>query len=101
MSDSGEKLAGHPPAVKAGGMRVASKHRHQEQDADAYDQKYIDSLPESTLPTPVIISGGTPPKVEKEYSTQAARSYQNKPLPQHSKHTSGQKKAVHIQQPKK
>ena len=33
-------------SVKAGGMRVASKHRHQEQDADAYDQKYIDSLPE-------------------------------------------------------
>ena len=32
--------------VKVGGMRVASKPKHHEQDADAYDEKYEESLPE-------------------------------------------------------
>lgn len=32
--------------VKAGGMRVVTKHKHEETDPDAYDQKYVDSLPE-------------------------------------------------------
>ena len=63
-----ELKAGHPPAgivlyiiyynylcvcvqfiissliVKAGGMRVVTKHRHKEPDADAYDDKYKDSV---------------------------------------------------------
>ena len=30
--------------VKAGGMRVVTKHRHKEPDADAYDDKYKDSV---------------------------------------------------------
>ena len=35
--------------VKAGGMRVVTKHKPQEKpDADAFDQKYIDQLPEQT-----------------------------------------------------
>ena len=36
-------------AVKAGGMRVVSKHKHDDTDADAYDQKYVDALPEPML----------------------------------------------------
>ena len=34
------------PSVKAGGKRVATKHKHEETDPDAYDQKYVDALPE-------------------------------------------------------
>ena len=34
------------PSVKAGGKRVVTKHKHEEPDSDAYDQKYVDSLPE-------------------------------------------------------
>ena len=34
------------PLAKAGGMRVVTKHKHNEQDSDAYDQKYMDQLPE-------------------------------------------------------
>lgn len=30
--------------VKAGGMRVVTKHRHKDQDSDAYDEKYKDSV---------------------------------------------------------
>lgn len=33
-------------SVKAGGKRVATKHKHEETDPDAYDQKYVDALPE-------------------------------------------------------
>ena len=33
-------------AVKAGGKRVVTKHKHEEADPDAYDQKYVDALPE-------------------------------------------------------
>lgn len=33
--------------VKAGGKRVVTKHKpHEKPDADAFDQKYIDQLPE-------------------------------------------------------
>lgn len=68
-SENDEVVAGHPPAgehfeeffplkyiivhghfvfipVKVGGMRVASRPKHHEQDADAYDEKYEESLPE-------------------------------------------------------
>lgn len=33
-------------AVKAGGMRVVTKHKPEGADPDAYDQKYVDALPE-------------------------------------------------------
>ena len=33
--------------VKAGGKRIVSKSRPQEPDADAYDEKYLDQLPEA------------------------------------------------------
>ena len=65
MAEQKQELkAGHPPAgsllvhiicmyvwqfplaVKAGGMRVVTKHKHDDADADAYDQKYVDALPE-------------------------------------------------------
>jgi hypothetical protein len=81
-------------------MRIASKNRpHHEQDADAYDQKYIDSLPETNLP-PTVVIPGTPPKLEKEYPAEAVKKYQDKPIPQHSKHAGGAPKQ-HIQQPRK
>ena len=32
--------------VKAGGKRVVTKHKHDDSDPDAYDQKYVDALPE-------------------------------------------------------
>ena len=36
-------------AVKAGGMRVVSKHKTTDKpDSDAYDQKYIDQLPQNS-----------------------------------------------------
>ena len=44
--ESASVYAAKFPAVKAGGMRVVSKHKHDDTDADAYDQKYVDSLPE-------------------------------------------------------
>ena len=30
--------------MKAGGMRVVTKHRHKDHDSDAYDEKYQDSV---------------------------------------------------------
>ncbi len=37
----------HTHTVKAGGKRVVTKHKpHEKPDDDAYDQKYIDQLPE-------------------------------------------------------
>ena len=37
----------HTHTVKAGGKRVVTKHKpHDKPDDDAYDQKYIDQLPE-------------------------------------------------------
>lgn len=60
MSEGQQELkAGHPPAgmyiadgtiylslviVKAGGMRVVTKHKHKENDPDAYSEKYKDTV---------------------------------------------------------
>lgn len=31
-------------SVKAGGMRIVTKHRAKDQDSDAYDEKYKDTV---------------------------------------------------------
>ena len=84
-------------------MRVVTKHKHNEQDSDAYDQKYMDQLPESNLPAPVPVAGTlvSPLKVEKEYPAEAVKQYHNKPMPKHDKHVVGGPPKQHIQQPRK
>ncbi|XP_003384681.1 PREDICTED: death-associated protein 1-like [Amphimedon queenslandica] len=106
MSEGPELKAGHPPAVKAGGMRIVTKHKHKEQDSDAYDEKYKDTV------NPM---GGTPVKVDmkqdvavaglssidtpQSHST-AIKSFHEKPKPTHEKYHAPPKQ-MQINQPRK
>lgn len=108
MSDKGEHelKAGHAPAVKAGGKRIVSKSRPQEPDADAYDEKYLEQLPE----TPSLMIGqsnvGAVATVEN-FQTDSIKEVRrtqphNKPLPQHDKHVHApSNRPMHINQPRK
>lgn len=88
-SENDEVVAGHPPAVKVGGMRVASRPKHHEQDADAYDEKYEESLPEPTnavhVAAPVAISGA-PVKGNSDFPVEALKHVYDKPHPTREKH---------------
>ncbi|XP_065888780.1 death-associated protein 1-like [Dysidea avara] len=102
--DDRELKAGHAPAVKAGGKRIVSKGRPQEQDADAYDEKYLEQLPEtpslmigqSSVGAVTTVDSYPADSIKEVKRTQA----HNKPLPQHDKHLPV-KKPVQINQPRK
>lgn len=101
MSESALK-AGHPPAVKAGGMRVVTKHKHEETDEDAYDQKYVDALPEQQVPVESLnVISGAVAKGNADFPTEAARVALQKPQPSKEKPHSPSKKQIRINQPRK
>ena len=102
-SEPTELKAGHPPAVKAGGKRVVTKHRHEEPDSDAYDQKYVDSLPEPPNQHILMSAAAAFPKVHTESSNEAVRVAHSKPVPTTEKaHSpSKMKQNIRINQPRK
>lgn len=100
-SEPTELKAGHPPAVKAGGKRVVTKHKHEEPDSDAYDQKYIDSLPEPANQHILVSAAAAIPKVHPESSNEAVRVAHTKPTPTVEKTHSPTKMKQKINQPRK
>lgn len=44
-----------PVSVKAGGMRVVTKHRHKDHDSDAYDEKYSDTVNAMAPPVKYVL----------------------------------------------
>ena len=105
-----ELKAGHPPAVKAGGMRVVTKHRHKEPDADAYDDKYKDSVNPMGPPIKVDIqphvslSGGLSEQDMRQQKPESIKVYHEKPHPSHEKHSPQKhhhQQNFQIQQPKR
>jgi hypothetical protein len=105
-SEKQELKAGHPPAVKAGGMRVVTKHKHKDQDPDAYDNKYRDSVNPIGGPNKIDIkqdvslSGGVVANDTAQHQTAAVRLYHDKPQPTHEK-THAPPKQMNITQPRR
>ncbi|XP_034427519.1 death-associated protein 1 [Hippoglossus hippoglossus] len=96
-----ETKGGHPPAVKAGGMRIVQKHQTaavpeplpKEED----DEEYVSSSPPKA---PVIVSGVVT-KGDKDFTPVAAQVAHQKPQPGVPKLPSVQQFNQHIHQPRK
>ncbi|XP_028623527.1 death-associated protein 1 [Grammomys surdaster] len=93
-----ETKAGHPPAVKAGGMRIVQKHPHTgdgKEEKDKDDQEWETVSP----PKPTVFISGVIARGDKDFPPEAAQVAHQKPHASIDKHVSP--RTQHIQQPRK
>ncbi|KAK7591238.1 hypothetical protein V9T40_002851 [Parthenolecanium corni] len=97
-SKEGELKAGHPPAVKAGKMRITQhKSCHDTTNTTTPDDASI--LKVSTSPPNTSIVSGAPVHGHSDYPAEAVQKFHDKPLPTHDQR--GHCVRTNIQQPKK
>ncbi|KAM9774834.1 death-associated protein 1 [Syngnathus acus] len=96
-----ETRGGHPPAVKAGGMRIVQKHQAtpvpEPPPKDDDEEQYVSSSPPKA---PVIVSGVVT-KGDKDFTPAAAQVAHQKPQPGIPKLPPSQHINQHIHQPRK
>ncbi|XP_077347981.1 death-associated protein 1 [Lithobates pipiens] len=95
--------AGHPPAVKAGGMRIVQKHPHttqpevkeeKDEEAEQWESGIVQPKP------PLIISGAVA-RGDKDFPPAAAQVAHQKPHPSVEKLPAAHHVNQHIHQPRK
>ncbi|XP_032222388.1 death-associated protein 1 [Nematostella vectensis] len=103
-----ELKAGHPPAAKAGGMRVASKHHHSSQPPAAATPE--EKAEEEEFAEPIerdqskLVVSGVVTKGNADFPPAAVKVAHEKPQPQHDKRPPGggaKSAQMHIHQPRK
>lgn len=98
--EKAETRAGHPPAVKAGGMRIVQKHPHNsdaKEEKDKDDQDWETSSP----PKPTVFISGVIARGDKDFPPAAAQVAHQKPHPSVEKLPHPQHVKQHIHQPRK
>ncbi|XP_067869778.1 death-associated protein 1 homolog isoform X2 [Heterodontus francisci] len=76
-----EMKAGHPAAVRAGGMRIVQKH-HNSGDAQSQEkEKGSKDFESSSPPKQTIIISGAVTRGDKDFPPAAAQVAHNKPQP--------------------
>ncbi|KAM9839782.1 death-associated protein 1 homolog [Aulostomus maculatus] len=101
--DKVETKGGHPPAVKAGGMRIVQKHQPAapaaapEPQQKEEEEEYVSSSPPKA---PVVVSGVVT-KGDKDFTPAAAQVAHQKPQPCIPKLPPAQHINQHIHQPRK
>ncbi|XP_057178466.1 death-associated protein 1 [Triplophysa rosa] len=94
-----ETKAGHPPAVKVGGMRIVQKHQSEvPEKKDDKDSKEYET--ESPPKMPVVVSGVVT-KGDKDFTPAAAQVAHQKPVPAVQKLPTAHHINQHIHQPRK
>ncbi|KAF8793912.1 death-associated protein 1-like [Argiope bruennichi] len=85
---SSELKAGHPPAVKAGGMRI-TQHKVPSHDKPPEVKKTEGEEEEEEVevtpspPKQQLIISGVPARGDADFPTEAVQAFHNKPLPSH------------------
>lgn len=104
-----EVKAGHPPAMKVGGVRIPQRRRsledkegpppkpRKESENDQDEETVVAKSP----PRPPIMVSGVVAKVERDFPTAAVKHTHEKPVPTHDGRSLHNAKPPVIQQPRK
>lgn len=103
-TEESELKAGHPPAVKAGGMRI-TQHKTTREEKDAKVTKEVaeseSTLRLSTSPPKTVSISGAPVRGHADFPTEAVQSFHDKPVPTHDVRPAHVSKPNIIHQPRK
>ncbi|KAG8224542.1 hypothetical protein J437_LFUL002146 [Ladona fulva] len=97
--------AGHPPAVKAGGMRITQHKSPKDESKETKPCKEEEmdpttSLKVSSSPPKTVTVSGAPVRGNADFPVEAVQAFHDKPRPTHDVH-SHHPKPGHIHQPRK
>jgi len=101
--DDAALKAGHPPAVRAGGMRI-SQHKSSlsgpsEPASHSDDETVVSTSPPKNIKQ---IINGVVAKGDADFPTEAVKAFhENKPMPSHDYRANPSNKPLVIQQPRK
>ncbi|KAK1160258.1 death-associated protein 1-like [Acipenser oxyrinchus oxyrinchus] len=98
--DKSETKAGHPAAVKAGGMRIVQKH-HLGGDQNHAKDKDSKELESSSPPKPILVISGAVTQGDKDFPPAASQVAHLKPQPCVEKLPPPHHINQHIHQPRK
>uniref|UniRef100_A0A8D0DRG0 Death associated protein n=1 Tax=Salvator merianae TaxID=96440 RepID=A0A8D0DRG0_SALMN len=76
-----ETRAGHPPAVKAGGMRIVQKHPHAVDAKEEKDKDEQDWESGSGPPKPTVFISGVIARGDKDFPPAAAQYHSSRRTP--------------------
>jgi len=106
MEESNEMKAGHAPAQKVGGARIAQKKQKDEKVdgsppkvSEEDKEEFGDNVPVKVASGPVVVSGAKTSDGDA-FPVDAVKSFHEKPMPTHDKGASNKPK-MPIQQPRK
>ncbi|RWS08994.1 death-associated protein-like protein [Dinothrombium tinctorium] len=107
--ESNELKAGHPPAVKVGGMRITQhKPAHDKtQEARTNESKDEDKEEEGEVvasvspPKPQLVISGALAKGDADFPPEAIKAFHEKPMPSHEYRPNVNKVNQIIHQPRK
>jgi len=92
--------AGHPPAVKAGGMRI-TQHKNPDKEREVKSAKDSEESKPSTSPPKTLYVSGAPTKGNADFPPEAVQHYHEKPQPTHDARPAHCSRPIVIQQPRK
>ncbi|XP_002732013.1 death-associated protein 1-like [Saccoglossus kowalevskii] len=93
---------GHPPAVKAGGMRITqSKHAHPEKPEKLTKEEEEEYAEPTSPPKTTVVISGVVSKGDRDFPPEAVKVMHEKPIPKHDNRNPQSKHSMPIQQPRK
>ncbi|XP_012265394.1 death-associated protein 1 [Athalia rosae] len=95
-----ELKGGHPPAVKAGGMRI-TQHKTPREDREAKPGKESEEAKPSTSPPKTMLISGAPARGNADFPPEAVQNFHAKPAPTHDARPAHCSRPNIIQQPRK
>ncbi|XP_051155015.1 death-associated protein 1 isoform X2 [Leptopilina boulardi] len=99
--EDGELKGGHPPAVKAGGMRII-QHKLPREEREVKPAKEAEESKPSTSPPKQLLISGVLAKGNADFPPEAVQKFHEKPMPTHEppRHIHNSRPVI-IQQPRK
>ena len=99
-TDECKLKGGHPPAVKAGGMRI-TQHKTPKEDREIKPVKDADESKPSSSPPKTLMISGFPAKGNADFPPEAVQVFHEKPVPTHESRPINSSRPIVIQQPRK